>query len=269
MIAECDILDFDVPAMSVDVMTKNAAGKKVVKLDAKGHPMSVEKVLPKERPRFFHTKGGKNIAYTTQKTMDFESWIRRSFFERYPGQGGVWHKGKPWPVHTTFIGCYKHHLNTQPCTHFRQCKDFLDCQVCDSRRKNLSLLVEVHIKDDRSMDLDNVIKIVLDALNNVCFYDDVQFCQKHVELIPYAAVEHLRVKIASVAPYMHKGSVVGCYSIKKMRVEDAKEYAKNLLEHLCMRKDIEDVVIIRREFFEFLQRCDGRRYVEELKKTFI
>jgi len=266
---ETDVVDFIVPAMAVPVMTTNAAGKKVVKRDHTGKAIVSYKVLAKERPRFGTSKRGVHITYNTQKTVDFESWIRRAFFNAYPGQGGVWYKGKAWPVHNQFIGCSSSGFQKcTVCTKFRQGKDFLDCQVCDSRRKNLSLCVEVHLKDERHIDLDNIVKIVLDSLNKVCYFDDTQFCMKKVILVPYAKEEHLRVKIGWVAPFYKSGSLVGIFSIKNMKVADAKEYAKILITHFCGNKD----EIVKESFdklIAYLQRCDGRNYIATLEKEML
>ena len=159
-------VSFIVPAMSFDVMTKNAAGKRVPKIGKDLRVQTVEKIIPKERPRFSRV-GGKVHTFTPKGTSDFEAWIRRHFFLAYPSSGGVYWQGKGWPVADQFLGC-RWWNEQRPCTRFCQGKDFLDCQACTMRRKNLGLALEVHLKDDRHMDLDNIIKIVLDALNSVC-----------------------------------------------------------------------------------------------------
>jgi len=248
-------ISFYVPALAVPVYTVNAFKKKVVKKDAMGKPVMDSRIIPKERPRFGKTKYGKSVTYTAPNTVSFEKHIRKCFFEACPGTHGIYYKGNPFPVHSMFLGC-RCYNDDAPCIRFREGRDFLDCQVCSFRRKNLSINLNVFIKDDRQLDLDNVLKIALDALNKICFYDDTQFVVKKVFLIPYAEKEYLHIKLNVVDPVFNMGSFIGGYNIKKLAVPAAIEYINNIREHI----KVGDL----NAFNAYLRRCDKRKYIEKL-----
>jgi len=255
-------VSFEVPAMSFAVKTKNVFGKQVVKRDKDMQLMSVSKIVPKERPRFGRDNKGNSRVFTPKGTHDFEAWIRRHFFLAYPSCGGVYWQDKGWPVADNFLGC-RWWGEERPCQRYFNSKNFLDCQACTMRRKNLSLTLEVHLKDERHMDLDNVMKIVLDAMNHVCYYDDTQFVDKHVTLVPYSAEgEHLKVRMEVQPAQLISGSVVGGYAIKNMIVERAKEYIFHLVKQLTAvvgRDTAIDLVV------KYVRRCDSRKYTDNLE----
>jgi len=247
-------LSFTVPAMSVDIHTVDkVTKKKVKKRDASGNVLSDERIIPKERPRSARTKRGKVVVYSSENTVNFEKWIRTNFFNKYKGSVGTYYKGKPIPVHSIFLGC-REYGEKVPCAKYRQGRDFLDCQVCSYRRRNLALTLDVFLKDDRHIDLDNVCKIVLDALNKVCFYDDNQFIYKELKLNPYAEEERLEIKMGVLQPHFHKGSLGGVYPIKTLPIKQASEYIKGIATEIQTRS-LDD-------FFSYLRRCDKRKYVE-------
>ena len=258
--------------MSFDVKTRNALGKKVSKRDDQGRVITVDKIIPKERPRFGRSKGGKSHTFTPQATVDFEAWIRRQFFLAYPNSsGGVWWNNQGWAVHDHFLGC-QWYGEDKPCARFKYGKNFMDCQSCTNRRKNLMLDLEVHLKDERHVDLDNYIKITLDALNRVMFYDDTQFIRKHAKLIPYSAQgEHLSVSIQALPAFYYgdrsAGSVVGGYSLKNMLVDKAQEYFCNLYQSLCSSVDVQhqNQKELLTALADYARRCDGRKYTQNLE----
>ena len=248
-------LVFDVPSMSADVYTTVKVGgksRKVKKTDPLGRVLSTERVFAKERPRF--TKKGR--VFSSVRTTDFESHIRRHFFETYDSNFGVYYKKKPRGVHKFFLGCQKFGKETA-CTAYREGRDFLDCQVCNYRRKNLTINLLVYQKDDRAVDLDNMLKIVLDALNKVCYYDDAQFAEKTVKLVPYAKEEHLEVQIGVKEVIFENGSLIGGYNLKKLPVNEATLYLSEILWHHIQMRDNE-------AYQDFVRRCDNRKYVEKV-----
>ena len=248
-------LTFTVPAMSVDIFTKNKlTGKRVRKLGENGQVMSAERIIPKERPRF-STKN--KVAYSATNTTNFESWIRKKFFETYPGTCGVYYKKKPLPTHSVFLGCRWYHEDV-PCTRYRRGADFLDCQVCAYRRKNLVLHLRVFLKDERHLDLDNVVKVVLDALEKVCFFNDSQFVRKQVELFPYAESERLEISLSVLPVFFSNGSLVGGYSINKLSVDDASDYINNFKNQFLIGKDVIGDLV------SYLLRCDSRKFIKTL-----
>lgn len=246
-------LQFDVPAMSVPVYTRDKhTGARVKKTDAAGCVLTASRIIAKERPRF---SSKSHSVYSPENTASFEKWVRKHFFKAFPGSCGVYYKGKPWPVHTTFLGCRKYGQVSE-CDKYRKGRDFLDCRVCTHRRKNLSLCLYVFIKGERHLDLDNVIKIVLDSLNKVCFYDDSQFVVKHVEMVPYASEERLSIQIRVLPETFHSGrSLVGAYSINKLSEKDALSYISSLSQ---WGKDC-----VPDGFYDYLLRCDNRKFIKE------
>jgi len=246
------VLKFTVPAMSCDVYTKNKiTNKRVKKIGSNGQVVTVKKIIPKERPRF--SSKSKSV-FTPENTSSFESWIRNKFFEAYPGNCGVYVKNKAVPVHSAFLGCRTYGENV-PCLKYRKGRDFLDCQVCQYRRKNLILNLNVYLKDERHLDLDNVVKIVLDALEKVCFFNDSQFVVKHVELIPHSEKEKLEIEIGVLPVTFKKGSLVGGYPISRLSVKEASDYITNFKNEFLMGADKVP------ELLEYLLRCDKRKYI--------
>lgn len=258
------IVEWIVPGMSVDVYTKDKiTGKRVKKRDVNGKVVSVTKIMAKERPRFALTQKkdvfGKikfqKRVYSTSNTTDFESWIRTNFFKKYRSNYGVCtKKGKTIPVHEYFIGCMRYGKDV-PCTDFRTGQDFKSCKNCKDRRKNLRLDLLVFLKDERHIDLDNIVKIVLDAMNSVCFFDDTQFTVKHVMLVPYAKQEQLAIRIYEQPVQWVNGSLVGNYPLHNLLVKDAREYVNYLYGVLGLSR-------YKDEFKDYLKRCDKRNLID-------
>lgn len=272
LIDEWGQLTFTVPAMSVDVYTKNkVTGKRVKKTDKQGRVVSTSKIIPKERPRFsvkkVKAKGGEKFVghvRSGERTVDFESWIRKKFFEKYPGNCGVYVKKKAVAVHSVYLGC-RWYGEDSPCTRYRKGADFLDCQVCRYRRKNLGLSLRVFLKDERHLDLDNVVKVVLDALEKVCFYNDSQFVRKQVDLFPNAESERLEVTVSVIPTGFSQGSLVGAYTINRLSVDEASDYI-NKLYSVCALPIMGDSF---KDFLRYLGRCDERKYIGPLVESLL
>lgn len=249
---------FMVPAMSVDIMTR-VGKRRVAKTNAVGQVLSTAKLIPKERPRF--TKQGH--AFTSGRSSAFEAWIRKCFFKTYPGSIGVLWNGRGWPLHSEFVGCQKRGAENISCTDYRNKNEFVACKNCVHRRKNLRLDLDVYLADDRHLDLDNLIKITLDALNRVCFYDDGQFVEKHAYLYHHTT-EQMRVSITQVEPHvvnLADGLVwVGGYPIWKMPVTEAEAHARYLIDIIANTHGI-----AKDRVFDYLMRCDGRAYINKIR----
>jgi hypothetical protein len=275
-------IEFVVPAMPVAVKTQNESGKKVKKTDAMGNIVQDHRIIPKERPRMsyrspkasggiidavrqqygassdeftaFHK--GKPIVYTSENTTKFEAWIRKYFFNIYPSNLGIKNKNKYMQVDEIFLGCQRPN-ETAPCTLFRTNADFKSCKECLYRRKNLALDLEIFVKNDHHLDGDNVVKIVLDALNHVCFYDDGQFILKKAQMFFWAKEEHLKIKIGVVPPFFKQGNLCAGYAFRQLPVEIAKSYVEYLGKNCLMSDQFQD-------FIDYLDRCDRRAYIKNI-----
>lgn len=247
------LISFYVPAMAVNVRT--ASGKKsVIKKDALGNNARDYRIIAKERPR--STRGGKT--YTPQNTKKFESHIRDHFFKEFPPDYGiikeVGGKNQTLPIHSIFLGCSEYGTGT-PCTKYR--KEVNACKVCKDRRKNLDISVVARLKNDRHIDADNILKIVLDALEGVCFYNDTQFYHKEIVVVPYAQEEGLVVSMQERPVDVLDGSVVCAYPVENMRVDTAKSYVKAILQGLEKEQ--------RNTALDYFCRRDSRKYLQELR----
>ncbi|MDR1240299.1 MAG: RusA family crossover junction endodeoxyribonuclease [Oscillospiraceae bacterium] len=109
----------------------------------------------KERPRF-SVKGFKVFTYTPAKTSNYEKTIRKEFREKV----GVSFKEKI-PLEVKITAYYRIPKHTP--------KDWV-------RKMNARLILPT-----KKPDLDNVVKVIFDALNGVCYYDDVQVCKLNIE----------------------------------------------------------------------------------------
>lgn len=263
-------ISFTIPAMPVPVHTK-VNNRTIVKRDAAGRPITVNRILPKARARFGGvSKKGKVITFTNDKTRNFEEWIRAAFFKTYPGSNGVFVNGQGVATHCSFLGC-TWFGETNPCVRFRTNHNFSACKACGYRRKNLKLTMEAHLIDDRHIDLDNIEKIALDALNRVCFYDDSQFSEKFIKLVPFSAEEKMIVRI-DVLPEVWDGmSICNAYKLKNLSVSAANVYVQYLTRKLLqpiletnwlMGYTSDEVVAA---FISYLRRADDRLYVNQLE----
>lgn len=127
------------------------------------------KIVGKGRPRFTF-KGGFAKVYTPKKTKDFEDKIAL---------------------------CYRKNSNHKSDKALRL-KIFAYREIPKSTTKKLKqwLLEKVFLCTVKP-DIDNIIKVVLDALNNVAYNDDIQVCQL-VIMREYAKNECLKVCVEEI-----------------------------------------------------------------------
>ena len=247
---------FEVDAIPIKVKSRNKiTGKLVNKLSDRGLPVYAKRIIPKGRPRFAYSKSGKKITYTPENTSSFEKHIKDCFFKEYGDSGkGIINDGKIYLSSNFFLGCKKFGDNKR-CVDFRKGRNFEYCKKCKYRRKNLSIELTVMLKDNRHIDGDNILKVVLDSLNRVCFYDDTQFCRKFVEIIPNCDEEKLCVNIGVVKENLRLGSLVGGYDVLKFGSDDAKRYVLSLLDR--------DINI--KELLNYFRKIDKRKYLNKFK----
>lgn len=108
-------------------------------------------------------------AYTPQETKDYEELIQQYFVIKYP---------KYVPIETRvsvkIIACFSIPKNTS--------------------KKNAGLMLENTISPTKKPDIDNIVKIILDALNKMAFKDDNQITKLEVEKI-YSTEDKIIIKI--------------------------------------------------------------------------
>lgn len=239
-------LELTIPAMKFPVKTKNKITKKTEnKKDAFGTIIYSEKIVPKERPRFNSHTGH---AHSAPNTVAFEKHIRQQFFKQYPSNNIVKTTKGMEQVGRTFLGC-KQYGNTTPCYLFKQ--GFKDCKTCKYRRKNLKITTKVFLIDDRHIDLDNVLKIILDALEHVCFYNDSQFAYKQIELIPFAQSERIESVMETLPVEFSDNSLKHAYAIRQLPMKLALTYIQELFTYK----------IVSLNFFNYINRSEKRKAV--------
>lgn len=113
------------------------------------------KPLGKARPRFM-TMGGKVHTYTPKATKDMEKLIA----DVYQASGGK-HYGEDM-LHISIIAKFNPPKST-------------------SKKKIIELLKSLYY--DKKPDVDNIAKLVLDALNGIAYTDDKQVVALHCEKI--------------------------------------------------------------------------------------
>lgn len=109
----------------------------------KGEPVG------KGRPRF--TKSGR--AYTPSKTSQYESYVKQC----YKIQNGNVRYAEDVPLSIQIVA-------------------FMKIPKSVSKKKR-QLMLDGLIQPTKKPDIDNVVKIILDALNGVAYYDDKQIVQ--------------------------------------------------------------------------------------------
>ena len=120
----------------------------------------------KERPRVNTNTG---IVYTPMRTKDYEDLIRQYFLLKYPRYTTI--EGR---TSIDIIAYMKIPKNTS--------------------KKKVSIMLEGEVSPIKKPDIDNIAKVVLDALNKIVFKDDNQICKINVEK-KYGEEEKLYIKI--------------------------------------------------------------------------
>ena len=124
------------------------------------------KIVGKGRPRLNSYTGQ---VYTPTKTKDYESLVEQYFLLKYPRYKTI--EGR---VKVSITGYFEIPKSTS--------------KVMKEQ------MMENKISPTKKPDIDNVVKIVLDAMNKFAFKDDTQITKIEVEKL-YSDVEKLYVKI--------------------------------------------------------------------------
>lgn len=124
------------------------------------------KIIGKGRPRLNSYTGQ---VYTPTRTKDYESLVEQYFLIKYPRYKVIEGRAK-----VSIIAYF---------------------EVPKSASKSMKeQMLNNEISPTKKPDIDNVVKIVLDAMNTIAFKDDTQITKIEVEKL-YAAEEKLYVKI--------------------------------------------------------------------------
>lgn len=125
------------------------------------------KIIGKGRPRLNSYTGS---VYTPTRTKDYESLVAQYFLLKYP-------KYKP------FEGRLQVEINA-----------FFEVPK-STKKADRALMLENKINPTKKPDIDNIIKIILDAMNGIAFKDDIQITKLNVEK-SYSTSERVEIKIS-------------------------------------------------------------------------
>lgn len=132
----------------------------------------IGEIVGKGRPRFTRT----GHTYTPQKTIDYENQIKKAY--RY-----------------NYTYCSKKALRIKIIAYFKIAKS--------TSKKRKQLMLDDNIKCTKKPDVDNIQKIVLDALNKVAYLDDTQVVQV-VAIKKWDEEEKLKIIIEEIGERMQK-----------------------------------------------------------------
>ena len=125
------------------------------------------KIIGKGRPRLNTYSGS---VYTPTRTKDYESLVMQYFLLKYP-------RYKP------FEGRVQVEINAL-------------FEVPKSTKKaDKELMLSNQIHPTRKPDIDNMVKIIRDAMNGIAFKDDIQITKLNVEKT-YSTQEKVQIKIS-------------------------------------------------------------------------
>lgn len=124
------------------------------------------KIIGKGRPRVNSYTG---IVYTPTKTKDYECLVEQYFLIKYPR-------------FKTLEGRIKVTI-----------KAYFEIPKA-AKKQDVTQMLENKISPTKKPDIDNIVKIILDAMNKFAFKDDTQITKIEVEKI-YALEEKIYIKI--------------------------------------------------------------------------
>ena len=124
------------------------------------------KIIGKGRPRLNTYTGS---VYTPTRTKDYESLVMQYFLLKYPR-------------YTPFEGRLKVEINA-----------FFEVPK-SAKKSDKVLMLENKINPTKKPDIDNIVKIILDAMNGIAFKDDIQITKLNVEK-SYSTSERVEIKI--------------------------------------------------------------------------
>lgn len=124
------------------------------------------KIIGKGRPRLNSYTG---IVYTPTKTKDYETLIEQYFLLKYPRFKAI--EGRAKVSIISFFAIPK-----------------------STKKQDVEQMLNNNISPTKKPDIDNIVKIVLDAMNKFAFKDDTQITKLEVEK-KYGTEEKIYIKI--------------------------------------------------------------------------
>ena len=125
------------------------------------------KIIGKGRPRL---NSYTVTVYTPTRTKDYETLVEQYFLLKYP-------RFKP----------FEGRVQVDIIANFEIPKS--------AKKADKELMLENKINPTKKPDIDNIVKIVLDAMNGIAFKDDTQITKLQVEKL-YSTSESISVKIS-------------------------------------------------------------------------
>lgn len=115
---------------------------------------------------------GRKITYTPKQTTEYEKLVRAS----YTAVSKIFFE-KNTPLEVSIIALFSIPKSVS--------------------QKTKDLMLKGDILPTKKPDLDNIIKIILDALNGVCYHDDAQICSIYFDK-KYAEIPSTKIIIREI-----------------------------------------------------------------------
>lgn len=125
------------------------------------------KIIGKGRPRLNSYTGA---VYTPTRTKDYETLVEQYFLLKYPR-------------YTPFEG----RVYVEISANFEVPKS--------ANKADKELMLQNKINPTKKPDIDNIVKIILDAMNGIAFKDDIQITKLQIEKA-YSTSESVKIKIS-------------------------------------------------------------------------
>ncbi len=125
----------------------------------------------KQRPRMCRING-RSVTYTPRQTIEYEKLVRASYTTVSKVK---FQKDEPLEISILALFPIPQHAS----------------------KKLKELMLNGDILPTKKPDSDNIIKIILDALNGVCYHDDAQICRVYFEKM-YAEIPETKILIRNV-----------------------------------------------------------------------
>lgn len=126
----------------------------------------IGEIKGKARPRLNTYTGS---IYTAQNTKDYEELIRQYFLIKYPRYTSFENR-----VSVKILACFRPPKNAS--------------------KKDKENMLNGNLTPTKKPDIDNIVKVILDALNTIAFKDDNQVTKLEIEKV-YGEEEKVIVKI--------------------------------------------------------------------------
>ena len=133
----------------------------------------------KARARTVRMPNGYTRSFTPDKTVLYENLIKSCFIEAEARQNGIFPLETGTPVQMDLTAYFKP-------------------PVSQSLKKQ-RLMIMNEIQPLKKPDMDNIVKVVADALNGLAYHDDTQICYLTATKI-YSKTEGLKVRIREYEP---------------------------------------------------------------------